>query len=359
MVSERIKMANKFKLLFGIIGLCAIAAFSSSLFFGEETTKKSQRINGFNLVAPPKPFTIDSLENVKKVGANWVAIVPYAFCNAKTAEITFDHPRQWWGEKPEGVIESIKMAKSLDLKIMLKPHLWVGGQGWAGDLEFESDSLWQVFEQQYIEYIGAFAKIADSMNIELYCIGTEVKNSTRNRNEFWLSLIEDTRNNFSGQLTYAANWDEYDQIIFWDKLDYIGVDAYFPLSDAKNPSKQGLIDAWEQPKKQMQQTSEKFQKQILFTEFGYESIDYNAMGHWKLSKDSLSVNFENQKTAFEALFTSLNSEEWWIGGFIWKWYLNKDGLTARTIKAYTPQNKPALKAIESEFKHNSLISLEP
>ena len=63
------------------------------------------------------------------------------------------------------------------------------------------------------------------MNIELYCIGTEVKNSTRNRNEFWLSLIEDTRNNFSGQLTYAANWTNTIKLYSGDKLDYIGVDA--------------------------------------------------------------------------------------------------------------------------------------
>ncbi|MGM0581682.1 MAG: glycoside hydrolase family 113 [Bacteroidota bacterium] len=341
---------NKKKFLMGLIGLCAIAAFSSSLFFERGKTKKSKRINGFNLVAPSKPFTVDSLKNVKQASADWVAIVPYAFCNAETAEITFDHPRQWWGEKPEGVKETIAMAKSLGLKVMLKPHLWVGGQGWAGDLDFESDSLWQVFEQQYAEYIDAYGKIADSMDIELYCIGTEVRNSTRNRKSFWLNLIADTRNNFSGQLTYAANWDEYDQITFWDKLDYIGVDAYFPLSEAKSPSKQELLDAWEQPKKEMQRLSEKFQKQVLFTEFGYESIDYNTMGHWKLSKDSLSVNLENQKVAFEALFNSFNSVDWWKGGFIWKWHLNRNELNSRNIKAYTPQNKPALKVIENKFK---------
>ncbi len=343
-------MGNKWKYYLFVVGLIVLVTFTNSLFFTENKTTKPFRINGFNLVAPPQPFAVDSLQKIKNIGANWVAVVPYAFCNSQTAEITFDHPRQWWGEKPEGVIESIKMAKSLGMKIMLKPHLWVGGQGWAGDLEFESDSLWTVFENQYSDYINTYAKIADSMNIELYCIGTEVRNSTKNRSSFWLNLIEDTRNNFSGKLTYAANWDEYDQIKFWDRLDYIGVDAYFPLSDAKSPLKQELVDAWEQPKKEMQRLSEKFQKQILFTEYGYQSIDYNNMGHWKLSRDSLSVNLENQKVAFEALFTALHSENWWKGGFIWKWHLNRNGLNSRNIKAYTPQDKPALKAIENQFK---------
>jgi hypothetical protein len=341
---------NKLKFALIVIGLTVIAVFSNSLFFNGEESNKVQRINGFNLVAPPKTISIDSLQKVKDIGAEWVAIVPYAFCNSKTAEITFDHPRQWWGEKPEGVKETIAMAKSLGLNVMLKPHLWVGGQGWAGDLDFESDSLWQVFEKHYAEYIGTYAAIADSMKVELYCIGTEVRNSTRDRKHFWLDLIENTRKDFSGLLTYAANWDEYDQITFWDKLDYIGVDAYFPLSDAKSPSKQELIHAWNQPKNELKQVSQKFQKQILFTEFGYESIDFNTMGHWKLSKDTLSVNLENQKIAFEALYESMRSEDWWQGGFIWKWHLNRNGLHQRNIKAYTPQDKPALNIIKNEFK---------
>jgi len=336
----------------GVVGLGAIAVFSNSLFQSGGEGERTPRINGFNLVAPPQAFSIDSLEKVKGVGANWVAVVPYAFCNAQTAEIIFDHPRQWWGEKPDGVSETIKMAKSLGLKVMLKPHLWVSGQGWAGDLNFDSDSLWHVFEQQYTHYISTYAKIADSMNVELYCIGTEIRRSTEKRKDYWLDLISTTQGHFDGQLTYAANWDEYDRISFWDQLDYIGIDAYFPLSDNKNPKKEDLIMAWEQPKKEIQKLSEKFQTPIVFTEFGYESIDYNTMGHWKFSKDTLSVNFENQQIAFEALFQKFASENWWRGGFVWKWHLNRNGLDRRNIKAYTPQNKPALKSIEAEFKNN-------
>jgi hypothetical protein len=37
---------------------------------------------------------------------------------------------------------------------------------------------------------------------------------------------------YTGKLTYAANWDDFDKVPFWKELDYIGIDAYFPLSDA-------------------------------------------------------------------------------------------------------------------------------
>jgi hypothetical protein len=105
----------------------------------------------------------------------------------------------------------------------------------------------------------------------------------------------------------------------------------------------------------MKKVSDLYGKPILFTEYGYESTDYNTMGHWKLSKDSLSVNFENQTAAFEAVFDAFRMEEWWKGGFIWKWHLTRNGLNRRNIKAYTPQDKPALNAIEIEFKINSML----
>lgn len=337
--------------IFSFVGFILIGIAVTTLILYRESPKNKQpeRLNGVNLVAPRSPFQIDSLRTIQQIGAKWVAIVPYAFCNAQTAEITFDHPRQWWGEKPEGVIESIKMAHSLGLKVMLKPHLWVGGQGWAGDLSFPTDSLWQVFEQHYEAYLNAYIKIADSLQVDLVCIGTEVRQSTDQRKEFWQKLISQSKSQYSGKLTYAANWDEYEQIEFWDQMDYIGIDAYFPLSEEKVSKMDELMSAWELPKMELKRLSEQLQKPILFTEYGYESIDYNTIGHWKVSKDSLAVNFENQAIAFAALYQTFKSEDWWAGGFIWKWHLDRNGLGNRTIKAYTPQDKPALNVIKDHF----------
>lgn len=330
-----------------------ILAFYLKIERKDSVTAKQERIDGFNLVAPRDIFLLDSLKRVKAAGAEWVALVPYAFCDAATGEIIFDHPRQWWGEKPEGIKKSILMAKSIGLKIMLKPHLWVGGQGWAGDLTFTNDSLWTNFESDYTDYLMNYVHIADSLQVEILCVGTEIRKSTEARPEFWQKLIPIIRKEYSGKLTYAANWDEYENVSFWEELDFIGIDAYFPLSEAKNPTLQELKKGWQTPVKQMKQLSQQINKPVLFTEYGYESIDYPAKGHWNLAKDSLEVNFSAQKVAFEAIYDVLHDESWWIGGFIWKWHLTQNGLQERTIKAYTPQNKPAMEAIIKAFNSNS------
>lgn len=47
--------------------------------------------------------------------------------------------------------------------------------------------------------------------------------------EHWTDLIARVRRVYDGPLGYAANFDQYRKVSFWDRLDVIGVNAYFPL----------------------------------------------------------------------------------------------------------------------------------
>jgi hypothetical protein len=91
----------------------------------------------------------------------------------------------------------------------------------------------------------------------------------------WSQLIKKIKKSTS-KLTYAANWDDFDKVPFWNELDYIGIDAYFPLSNATTPSVLELNDAWQQHIKKIEKLQTKTNKKILFTEFGYRNSDQAA-----------------------------------------------------------------------------------
>lgn len=46
----------------------------------------------------------------------------------------------------------------------------------------------------------------------------------------WRQLIVEARRHYRGPLTYAANFDQVEEVGFWDALDAIGVNAYYSLS---------------------------------------------------------------------------------------------------------------------------------
>src|SRR5690606_41666481 len=93
----------------------------------------------------------------------------------------------------------------------------------------------------------------DTMGVELLCIGTELKQSVAHRPLFWKNLIVEVREIFGGKLTYASNWDSYTVPRFWSDLDYIGINAYFPLIESQHPDRSALSRAWQSIRKEIGQ----------------------------------------------------------------------------------------------------------
>ncbi len=336
-----------------------ICIFIYFLFISAQCQNKSaqifpkETIKGLTLVAPPKPFSNSPFDSIRGMNSSWIAVVPYAFCKIGEPVVHFDHQKQdhrWWGEGRPGVQETIMQAKSKGLKIMLKPQIWVGKE-WIGNLNFQKVEDWEKWEASYEDFIIPFAKMADSLSVEMVCIGTELKSSIKYRPGFWPKLISKIRHVYKGRLTYAANWDEYELVKFWNKLDYIGVDAYFPLSDDPHPDINKLMSAWEPVMMQLSKTSKKHQRPILFTEYGYLSVDGSGGKTWELEASLASRNYnpDAQATCLNALLACCSKYEFWHGGFLWKWYDNPSQMRRGLEKDHSPQGKPAEEVVRKWY----------
>lgn len=315
----------------------------------EKVMIKDSSIDGVCLVAPRNPIQLSDLDNIQAIDADWVAVVPYAFNDGNSPLIRYSSEGYWWGEGLTGVIETIRLAKEAGLKIMLKPHVWVKGQGWPGDFTLNNEADWQQWEQSYAAFTKTMTQVADSMDVEIFCIGTEHRQAVIQRPEFWKTLIDTIRTQYHGKLTYAANWDNYENVLFWGQLDYIGIDAYFPLSEDQTPSVETLVEAWEDPVDAMLNVQQKYEKPILFTEYGYRSTDFTAHGHWHYGQEDMEPNMEGQQHAYEALYQVFWDKPWFAGGFIWKWYTKHDRIKEEATD-YTPQDKPAAKVIRQVYE---------
>jgi hypothetical protein len=304
-------------------------------------------IKGACLVSPPQPVNAEVFQPLSEIGVNYVAIIPYAFSRKNEPRLGYDYERQWWGERTEGTLQLSKLARKQGLKIMIKPHVWVLGDGWPGDFLLKSHQEWTDWERDYKAYLLHHARLADSIQAEILCIGTELRQVVKQRPNFWFDLIAEIRTIYQGKLTYAANWDNYQQVPFWEALDFIGIDAYFPLDTSSHPSVEALIQAWEIPIRELSTLSQKMNKPILFTEYGYQSVERAAGPHWEVDKSR--VNAEVQSAAYQALFQSVWRKPWFAGGFFWKWHF-RSRIGGAKDAGFTPQGKPALHTITQYYR---------
>jgi Glycoside Hydrolase Family 113 len=165
-------------------------------------------------------------------------------------------------------------------------------------------------------------------------------------------LIKKVRNIYSGKLTYAANWNsEVSDISFWDDLDFIGIQAYFPIAKNNNPTLSELEAGWVKHLEFLEVLNKKYNKPILFTELGYKSTpdagktpwEWNTLGNRFYKK----ISKRTQVLCYQAFFNMVWQQPWFGGVHIWEWQSrsNTDG----NNNAFTIQDKPALNIVAKGF----------
>jgi len=329
----------------------AYKLFTILLFLSAQSCfGQTKKINGVSFVASTDTINEIHVNPVVRVDANYTAIMPFGFIrDLKHPEIAFNTDRQWFGETKTGAKQYIKELRKKEIKIMLKPQIWVWRDEYTGHIEMTNEDDWKLLEDSYSSFMLLYAELANETKTEILCIGTELETFIEKRPEYWHNLIIEIKKIYKGKLTYAANWDEFKHTPFWNDLDYIGVDAYFPVSDEKTPTVTQCLEGWKQHKKEIKSLSEKYDKPILFTEFGYRSVDYTGKEPWKSDRSMTSVNLEAQKNATKALFEIFWEEDWFAGGFIWKWFHNHEKSGGKNNSQFTPQNKPVEMLIKNYF----------
>lgn len=303
-------------------------------------TVRAEWINGLTIEAPRQPYAEKAFSAATtSLHTNWVAVVPYGFIYPETSEVQFNTKRQWWGESREGIEEQIRSARKQKQRILLKPQIWLMDGTYTGHLDFKSDKEWASFEASYRTYLLHYLESDLCRSVDALCIGTEFENSVEKRPQFWKALISEIRKVYSGPITYAANWDVYREFDFWEDLDAIGVNAYFPIDR----------DHWKKWKVQMKSFSDKTGKPVIFTEFGYRSVEATRKKPWEGWQDR-PVSEKEQKEALELLlktFWTRDESSWFKGGFLWKWHLIP---SQKMSYGYTVQDKGAERVVKAAYQ---------
>lgn len=268
-----------------------------------------------------------NIQQIIDVGANWISQTPFGWMSEyNSTEVVLNNDRAWWGETDRGVKHTAQLAQNAGVKTVLKPHIWLhrGESGkFRADIEMDNKAAWDQWFTSYGNWIKHYAQLAEEADIEVLCIGTEL-HKTVQRTEQWRSLIKEIRAIYSGQITYAANWyKEFEEVEFWDDLDFIGIQGYFPLSNSINPTKKDLLKGWKKPKAKLKKIAKKYKKKVVFTEIGYKNTADAAKEPWTWPQDmdqSVIISDKTQQICYEALFESLWDEPWFDGLYVWKWF---------------------------------------
>ncbi|MBX2811899.1 MAG: hypothetical protein KTR25_08815 [Myxococcales bacterium] len=268
---------------------------------------------GYGRVWGSKAFS-QSLADLSTLGVNWVAIHPYASIRTHgLVGFTAAHQTGY-------LARAVQRAKHAGLYLFWKPHLaYWGSFDWRGSIAFTNDASRKRFAKTYRAFILDQARFAQEHKIPLFAVGVELERLTHYE-EYWRQLIRDVRHIYSGKLTYAANWDGIRRVKFWDALDYIGVQGYFPLVDKQPPlTLADLRKGWQKPLANLRDLSQQTTRPIIFTEIGYPSAPHAARQPWKTRSFGQNSAPKLRQKLVEVALQLLGRQDMIAGMFWWKW----------------------------------------
>jgi hypothetical protein len=297
----------------------------------------------------------DDFRRLAENNVNWIAQTPFGWqqeYNSPTLTMARGG-RVRWGERDQGIETTARMAKKFGIKTLLKPHIWLRSRAngkWRLDIAMENEADWQSWFESYRRFIVHYAHLAERNEIEALSIGTELHETVKQRPDDWREIISAVRAVYSGQITYSANWyEEFQQVAFWDQLDFIGIQAYFPLTDNRSPSVAELTRGWQLHVEAIEKIQRQYGKPILFTEIGYKTTTDGGIKPWEWgrsrSNDYSEQAIQTQANCYEAFFQTFWDQDWFAGSYFWKWFPQSRRQSRRGYDPFTPQGHPAEKVM--------------
>ena len=284
-----------------------------------------------------------SLTRLAELGANAISITPFGYPRSNREPTPMRRSNGTGSENDESLIVAGHFAREQGMQVMLKPHLWAG-RSWPGDIKMDDPAHWPKFFHHYEQWIAHYALLAQMCRFEHLVIGVEMVQATVGHEAEWHKLIARLRKLYGGKLVYAANWgDEFEKITFWDALDAIGVNCYYPLSKSENPQPGDLLQGARKNMRLIESVAQKYGKPVIITEIGFASRSAPWILPYIDGRGQMPEML-GQRQSYEAVIQAFSGRNWLQGIYWWKWPSDlRDGGLQHT--GFTPNGKPAEQVI--------------
>ena len=322
---------------------------------------KGMSYTSFNPTVLSGAGSDQSLFNASLLGTDTVALNFWWYQDAIDSNNMYEDPGR--SATIASVEHAIDTIHGLGMKVFLKPMLDIQDGTWRANIAPADPDAWF---GNYTNFIGTFADMAEAKDVELFGIGCELNRLEHPDNtQRWTDLITDVRSRYNGTVTYAANWNDgglgggYEILPWWNQLDTIGIDAYFPVTGdggtpipaTNNPSLSQMQTAWTARADDLEDwrvTQGLTDKQIIFTEVGLSSYNgSNITPYDSVSQHpGAAADEQEQADGYEALLSVMTQRDWWDGAFWWNWETNPN--TSSTT-SFTPQHKLALDVLANYY----------
>lgn len=240
---------------------------------------------------------------------------------------------------------ALEDARALGFATLLVPHLYVDDGTWRGRLYLDTPKARDRWWQTYGAFIETSAAVAEATGTTVLSLGVELK-AMSDRPEALSrmgTLAQKVRAIYRGKLTYSANWDEAEDVVFWSVVDWVGVNGYYPLEPTPARGAEAVA-------RRLRALSERTDKEVLVLEVGYRSSPLSHIKPWEWPEQiTPQVDEEAQARAWAAVLTHWLGAPGVRGLLAWVIPTDPDDPASEPRHGFNPLNKQAELVLKEGF----------
>lgn len=282
-----------------------------------------------------------SLRNLRQLGANTVALIPFAWqaSPGDTAVTVGD------GVTEEHLLGGIEAAKELGFTVWVKPHVWVP-ERWAGSVAMSDSAAWSAWFRHYTEAMVHYARLAERGGADVFSVGVELRQSLE-RPE-WRRVIGRVREVFGGRITYVAHGvDDLRRVPFWDRLDFAALTLYPSLGDS--PADSALRREVGEHRAELEAAARELGRELWVAELGLRSARGAQARPWESPEERPADPDPLLQARVLDLWLEALRDGPVDGVLVYRWFTDPR-LGGREDTDFTVQNKPAEGVLLSHWR---------
>ena len=262
-----------------------------------------------------------SMRRLASNGLDWICITVNAWQEYFYSTTVFSH--YTYTQTDDDIKAAVKLAKSLGLKVCLKPMINCLDGSWRAKIDFPVDkkcsSYWEKWFESYNTFMLYYARMAEQLGVEMLCTGCEMEGMDKQA-DYCRDMIGKVRQVYSGILMHNINHGDELNSKWLDAVDVIGISAYYPVTDEKCNGIDRMREGWREVVKILEACHNKYDRPVMFAEVGVRNERGCTMYPWDFQdRPDMPIDEDEQAAFYETAMEATWNIPWFAGYFWWDW----------------------------------------
>lgn len=261
-----------------------------------------------------------SMERLASNGLDWICITVNGWQETFASTVVFSLYNRT--QTDEEIEFAVRKAKSLGLKVCLKPMVNCLDNAWRARIDFPAEeytSYWEKWFASYNNFMLYYAKMAERLGCEMLCTGCEMAGMDK-QSAYCVDMVSKVRKVYHGIIMHNINHGDELRFDWLEAVDLIGISAYYPVTTEENKGIDTMRASWKSVVTRLEQCYEKYKRPIMFAEIGIRNESGCSMYPWDFKdRPDKPLDEQEQSDFYETAMEATWDLDWFCGYFWWDW----------------------------------------